>query len=135
MARVLDLSGPLAKVERAAVHRKELHNQIVDFLNNASTYGVVSEPDPDFPGWRMIKFQVYAAPPVRLGVIVGDITHNLRSALDHLVYELAGRRGGGTQFPIFDSSERYLKPRECGASARDTMLKGVAASHRAIIDN
>ena len=44
------------------------------------------------------------APP-RIGVLIGDVVHNLRSSLDHLVYQLVlanGRRPhDNTGFPIF----------------------------------
>src|SRR4051812_33702095 len=80
MPRVICLDGPIAKVERADVHRETLNTQIGAFLNDASTYGVLAEPDEDLPGWRIVKFQIYAAPPLRLGVIVGDVVYNLRSA-------------------------------------------------------
>lgn len=43
--------------------------------------------------------------PGEAGAVVGDIAHNVRSALDGLVWELArlhtGRDPGCTQFPIF----------------------------------
>src|SRR5258708_6632419 len=39
---------------------------------------------------------------VRYGLMAGDAIHNLRDALDHLAYSLAGKEAGGrTQFPIF----------------------------------
>jgi hypothetical protein len=49
---------------------------------------------------------------LRLGVIFGDVVHNLRCALDYIVPELA--RASGTlpteqhEFPIFISREKYL---------------------------
>jgi len=46
-------------------------------------------------------------PPPRIGVLCGDVVHNVRSALDHLVNALVVANGGapkegagGTQFPI-----------------------------------
>jgi hypothetical protein len=46
-------------------------------------------------------------PPPRIGVLCGDVVHNLRSALDHLANALVVANGGapkegsgGTQFPI-----------------------------------
>ena len=70
-------------------------------------------------------------PPQRLGVIVGDILHNLRSALDHLVWQLAELGEGAAeyknQFPIYDTKKKYLQ--KVG-----TTLHGVAAEHRETIE-
>ena len=40
-----------------------------------------------------------AQPPARLGVLVGDAVHNLRAALDHVVYELASANHGEGDLP------------------------------------
>jgi hypothetical protein len=49
--------------------------------------------------------EIHGAPPMRLGVVVGDIVHNLRSSLDHLAWQLALIRTSSpkqsTEFPIF----------------------------------
>ena len=132
MAPKIDVSGCMAKIERAAQHLETLDEQIRSFLD-ISTYGVEAYVNKE-TGWREMKVQVYAAPPVRLGVIVGDVVHNLRSALDHLVFELAGGKGSMTQFPIFTRAADYLEPRKDGTVAREVMLKGVLARDRAIID-
>jgi hypothetical protein len=42
------------------------------------------------------------------GIILGDAVHCLRSALDHLVYGLAGDPGGRTQFPIFTKKKDWV---------------------------
>jgi hypothetical protein len=46
-------------------------------------------------------------PPLRLGVLMGDIVHNIRCALDHLVWQLALTRTptphSKPQFPILDN--------------------------------
>ena len=48
-----------------------------------------------------------APPPLRLGVLVGEFAHNLRSALDQLVWSLALARveepSDRLQFPIYDT--------------------------------
>jgi hypothetical protein len=52
------------------------------------------------------KVEVHGVPDPMWGVLVGEIVHNFRSALDHVVWELAGRppaRTSKTQFPIFDT--------------------------------
>ena len=47
-------------------------------------------------------------PPLRLGVLMGDFVHNLRSALDHLVWQLALTQTDTPhdrlQFPVLDEA-------------------------------
>jgi hypothetical protein len=63
-----------------------------------------------------IQYDLYAVvraePPRKLGLIVGDAVHNIRSALDYLVYALAPpevRRKRRTQFPIFADQRDFDK--------------------------
>lgn len=67
------------------------------------------------------------------------MAHNLRSALDHLVWQLVilndkqPRRQN--QFPIIGTKNEYWEvPRDRSESARDRMLFGVAEEHRTFID-
>ena len=64
-------------------------------------------------------------PPLRLGVILGDLVHNLRSTLDHLVWQAVVRQGDVEpttqhQFPICDDESSW-------PAASKRRLKGVAA--------
>jgi hypothetical protein len=75
-------------------------------------------------------FRVNGDPPdARLGLIVGEFGHQLRAALDNLLWQLVLLRGGtptrSTQFPIYESRERYLS--SCW------MLRGISADDRAVI--
>ena len=57
-----------------------------------------------------VKVQVNKSPDPIWSVRVGEIVHNFRSALDHLVWELAGRptaRTSKTQFPIFETEPGF----------------------------
>lgn len=51
-------------------------------------------------------------PDTRLAAIAGDIFHNLRSALDHMVWQLVLRDGHEpsreNQFPIYESKDSFL---------------------------
>jgi hypothetical protein len=130
--RKIDLSGCLAKIARASEHRHSLDEAIRTHINSGP-YGVVGYLNRD-AGHKVVEFAVYKPHPVEWSIIVGDIVHNLRSALDHLVYELSGRKGG-TAFPIFTSSDDYLVPNCRGVSQRDTKLAGVPKRDRATIDS
>ena len=73
-------------------------------------------------------------------VLLGDAIHNLRSALDHLIWQLVlldtGKEGSNeNQFPIVSTGDRYWSTtKNGGPSTRDTRLRGVSEEHRAIID-
>jgi hypothetical protein len=67
----------------------------------------------DSDAWEWVeRFQVVREPPLRLGVMFGDCVQNLRSALDHLAWQVTlldgGTPGDSTQFPI---ASKYSKPR------------------------
>jgi hypothetical protein len=70
-------------------------------------------------------------PDPRIGLFVGEFAHNLRAALDNLVWQLVRLRGGSptrrTEFPIYESRKRY---RDRGRGA----LRGVSADDRAAIE-
>jgi hypothetical protein len=77
---------------------------------------------------------------VMWSVILGDAVHNLRSALDHLVWQLVlldtGKDGTtDNQFPIASHGDLYWgKAKNNGPSLRERRLKGVSKEHKRIID-
>jgi hypothetical protein len=79
-----------------------------------------------------IKFHGIAeereAPPDYWPLIAGDAIQNLRSALDHVVYEAASRTNERTQFPIFADPGAYK-------DQPTNWLKGVPDSVKATIEN
>lgn len=81
--------------------------------------------------------------PVRWALVVGDAVHNFRSALDHVVWQLACHKTGGAnlpgvpedearkiQFPITDPLPRKVLPEDYKATGA---LKHVLPAHRACI--
>jgi len=112
------LLGALTKLDRARRLLRELDNCIRVFL--------ASDPFPFAPRYNeqaglheLYVLRVKPVPP-DASAIVGDLLHNLRSALDHLAFQLVvkGTEGVGVpdgrkhpfrhvQFPIFDSADEY----------------------------
>lgn len=106
------LAGVRSKIVRAQHHFADLHERIKTALSpspendrkGATTYKI------DEKGHSVISLRKTEPLDSNLPLIVGDCVHNLRSALDHLVYQLAILNGAGpdaaskTAFPI------YLKP-------------------------
>jgi hypothetical protein len=78
---------------RAGEHLKTLEAEWQAFLDeDPSPYTFVGEFDPE-SGWHVVRLRIRKDPPLRLSVIVGDAVHNLRSALDHLVWKLVEENG------------------------------------------
>jgi hypothetical protein len=103
------LRRAFARVSRAEEHLAQLVRKVAErgqgYINAISFH-----PDHNSPNHLMAK-----APPLlvddSMGVLIGEIAHNLRSALDNLVFELAALDSGyiieGTQFPIESKKNRF----------------------------
>jgi len=75
------------KYERAAEHFNALALDTEAYLESGPQWSVaVRVPEA---GVLEQEFEVDPPPPARLGTIVGDIAHNLRSALDVAAWQLA----------------------------------------------
>ena len=107
------LGGVFAKINRADAHLKLLDEEWRKYLGfEPRPYGFTIHMEPQ-SGNHTIYAEIVRSPPPTFSVIVGDILHNLRSALDHLAWELVKRAGGKpgrhTSFPICDTEDRWLK--------------------------
>jgi len=115
----INLSGPRAKIERAYEHRNALESELVPVLSGERHQIQLSAKlDPDTGNH---VFRVASMPESfrrRVAVIVGDLVHNLRSALDQLAWQLvldySGRptkRGEikRIKFPIETDSQRLTR--------------------------
>lgn len=128
------LGGCWAKLRRADLHLTELTDKIGEYVK-ADHSRLSGNYDADAFTYELRVEAAEAPNHVLWSVIVGDIVHNLRSALDHLVWQLvllANARSPGPQheFPIALDEQVYRRK----GGMRDRMLAGVAETHRAIID-
>ena len=119
------------KIKRASDHR--------DTINAALKPVLTAEPQTqhiavDLDSHRHRKLLTWTIPKVdplepSLSLMIGDCIHNLRSALDHLVYQLAVLHGTSTKaadktfFPICltesdfnDRPKKFVKPYISGAA-------------------
>lgn len=129
MAHPLD--GARAKIQRAEEHIKNLDREIFSFTSQKPPpYKVIRQHQND---GRKYAFIVSGEPivPLRFGVMAGEVVHQLRSSLDHMVYALVIRNGGTptnqTQFPICSTLEKF---KEACARGR---IRGVSGSAERII--
>lgn len=84
----MDFEGADAKVSRAHEHLETLQGEMVSFFGGYE-YAIGSEFDPETSEIRLYASGYTGAPLLRWGVHVGDCLHNLRSALDHVVWQFA----------------------------------------------
>jgi hypothetical protein len=98
------LVGVRLKIERAEFQRDALEDEVKTWVEQQRSY-VAFEHERD-TGWHRIFVRSEAPdPPLMWGVIVGEIIHDLRSALDHTIWQLVlagkGVPDRNNQFPIF----------------------------------
>jgi len=96
------------RVERARRHFMELDQAIRDFMDD-NPYPTTREVDPERGGFQFRVWIKKELPP-NLGLIFGDFVHNLRAALDNLIYESALQKHpnpGSTKWPFCQSREAF----------------------------
>jgi hypothetical protein len=116
------------RIERADEHLTTLNRERQIFLAKEDRR-IIGHFERDTSEY---VFRVNGDPPdPRIGLIVGEFGHHLRAALDNLLWQLVLFRGGSpsrsTQFPIYESRERYLSSR--------WMLRGISSDDRAVIQS
>jgi len=100
------LDGPRLKIARAKSHIEVLRLANAGFTAKADYRVVVAELDPKSREYAL-RALINVLPPLELGVCIGEVAHDLRSALDGLIYQLGMLNGASeealtrTQFPIF----------------------------------
>lgn len=133
------LEGCWAKLNRAEEQLNLLGEELTDYVESRP-YSVSSEPDQR-GALKVFTYQNVRHPPARFGVIAGEAVHDMRSCLDHLVWQLVLRAGNRpdarNQFPIC-FLKKATKPKEKRAAWNrewPDRLKGVASPHIALIES
>jgi hypothetical protein len=115
-----------AKIERARKQTDALRTVFEGFYKS-KPYSIRQELDPQAGEKRLV---FHADPlPLEWSVIIGEIVHNLRSALDHSIYELtcieAGHPLDGTEFPVFKDESKYFEVKKRGEPAPKSGLSKI----------
>lgn len=133
------LDGPIAKLDRAKTHLHTLHKSVGAYKRTKSHEFPVTKFDPE-TGEKVLSLRILKHPKnPEWGLILGDVIHNLRAALDHLVWQLVILNGEKPRrqnaFPIIGTKSEYWEvSKGHSESVRDYRLRGVAEDHRAFID-
>lgn len=105
----------ISKLKRARKHLANLQSRSQKWLLDNASHRRSTKKDPDRPGYY--QYSIHSScPNIPLdpfALIIGDVLHNLRSSLDHLVYALALNYTGSLseevarnlQFPIFGDKD------------------------------
>jgi hypothetical protein len=103
------LEGPRARVVRAKEHLNTLSRETAPFrgaLHYGKDYTVATEFDPETRKFALRLDVLRPVPLLRFGILVGDVVHQCRSALDNLIEEATVAYSGaalpGTEFPVFN---------------------------------
>jgi hypothetical protein len=118
------LQGVMVKIDRAHEHRQQLVSDVAAW-SSRRPFEVVGEPvQNEGSAYHRVNLRIRENPPPRWAAIIGDIVHNLRSALDLLAWQLVlnngGQPGRHTAFPIAETAsgfEAQLRVALRGASA------------------
>jgi hypothetical protein len=142
-----DFSGCRAKIARAWEHRNVLYEEIGPrfFLDEANLIEFAGEFDSESEHYIFKITDAPELPRVRLGLLVGDVVHNLRCVLDHLTWQLTlvktggqkltGSRARRARFPIVVEPDEEIEDIVPEEFAKTDALKDVIPAHRAIIES
>ena len=113
------------KIQRAREHLELLQKELRASIGSPDSYEIVDETeDKEVTDEtrrvilrRSVVFNV-DIPTLRLGVLIGDVISNCRSALDHVIYSISFSRNPDefrtdrtTEFPISDNRDAFHRPR------------------------
>jgi hypothetical protein len=129
------------KLLRAEQHLERLEKE-VKLRQQSSPYAFSYKVDPS-TGENVIRLHIKDPVPDGWSLDVGDILHNMRSALDHLAFEIAARGKGSpltvgeirsSEFPIFREKppdDRFLAKVRCWPTSARAIARQLQPYQRA----
>ncbi len=138
------LGGCRLKLERAVAHIETL-NEAIQRFRETQTYELIRDVDVATGEDVWWVDGVVDDPPETWSPLIGDILHNLHSALDHLAWQLAIRKNYGYElaresratFPIFKNKSRFWRKRPdgrwTGLSGATSLLRFPADSRKLVL--
>jgi len=127
---MVDLSSAKAKLGRAKLHMDTANRVLKDFVGSQF---YTTRIEKDSKGWLIVKVIDLKPLPPEFALAVGDAAHNLRSALDHIIFSfstkpLTSKEERRIQFPLISKGKEYRQHRE-------RCLSKVPATVRALVDS
>src|SRR6476619_1299435 len=100
---MVDLTSVDEKIKRSKEHINNL-KQRIDRFDKGQPYEMIEQSNPERPENRQGILRILRPIPPGIPLAAGDAVHNLRSALDHLVWAAVGPNATNqTAFPIWRS--------------------------------
>jgi hypothetical protein len=125
------LEGINEKLKRAEANILNLYLRVNSFLDSGEHRTI---PYPDLKGFcDALKYHSTRSVPVEFSILAGEVIYQLRSSLDHLVWQLVLANGRKpttrSEFPIFEvkPSEKFV------AQGFGGKIKGISPSAAAAI--
>jgi hypothetical protein len=110
IAMTIQIESIKAKLQHAEGYLNSIENEVKSWMND-HPYSITRQTNSDSTRYSLI-LRINKQPPLqRWSLVTGDIVHNLRCALDHLVYAIAIHESGQDpppsgnklMFPICDT--------------------------------
>jgi hypothetical protein len=106
------IDGCFLKLRRAKYHFQVV-NDLIKGMHKRSPYQIIPEIVGDgYTREHILRFKQLEGIPPDVSLLIGDICNNLRSALDHLLWQLwllkDSTFNGEVYFPICDSPGRFI---------------------------
>jgi hypothetical protein len=101
------LDGSCLKIQRADQHIENLNRLVNSFCEANHNAFTIKDLETGEKGYA-VAFRQTISPEIPL--LIGDAVHNLRSALDHLAWQLVIRNGkvpDRTQFPLYSDRKKF----------------------------
>jgi hypothetical protein len=123
-------SGAVLKAERAKRHLSELQTAVREVIRNQYVEHL-TRTDPN-TGLFQVMFLVQRDVTGKLAVIIGDVIHNLRSALDHVAVTLSTTPiGTGNPDEVYFPTGKTLKTFN---DARRAKMKGAPPEAHTLVE-
>jgi hypothetical protein len=126
------------KLARAEEHFATFNADLDRYIADDETFTVRAEASADGKEHAFL-WTLHKDPPAEWSPLIGDVLHNLRCALDHIVWQLADPdvRGKNTMFPIFTDPGEFFRTDKKGRPGRGSglrKLEGLLPDPLAIIE-
>lgn len=108
--------GARLKVQRAQRHIDEVNSILAAFLKT-DFCKLHIEVDAK-TGDSLLKFELIAKLPPEIALAVGDALHNLRTAMDHIAFDVLGATEEWISFPMGKKRDDLIAARQYGATKK-----------------
>jgi hypothetical protein len=126
----------MLKFKRAEEHYESLKSEMAAYIE-PRPYRLIQEGDSQ-SGEYTFRLEITRQPPDHLAMMIGDCLQNLRSSLDHMlwqiVYRATGKDSGTCQFPIFGSRSHHDKRNRSGIKIGETTIQDVPKAAWGLIE-